>query len=48
MSFLKISKVLLDGDIGSNPGPAFDKVVTGTFHQGDMKFGQTRNYSMYM
>ena len=43
MSFLKISKLLLDGDIESNPGPGptFDKVVTGSFHQGDMKFGQT-------
>ena len=41
MSFLKISKLLLDGDIESNPGPDFYKVVTGTFHQGDMKFGQT-------
>ena len=41
MSFLKISKLLLDGDIESNPGPDFDKVVTGSFHQGDMKFGQT-------
>ena len=38
MYFLKISKLLLDGDIESNPSPNFDKVVTGSFHQEDMKF----------
>ena len=37
----KTKSQLLDGDIESNPGPDFDKFVTGSFRQGDMKFGQT-------
>ena len=41
MSFLKINKLLLDGDIESNPGVDFDKIVKGSVHLGDMKFGQT-------
>ena len=41
ISLLRINKLLLDGDIDSNPGPDFDKLVTGSFHQGDMKFEQT-------
>ena len=32
---------IVDGDIESNPGPDFDKIVTCSFHQGDMEFGQT-------
>ena len=37
-------KLLVDGDIESNPGPTssnFLKVVQGSFHQGDPKFGHT-------
>ena len=41
MPFLKINKLLLDGDNSSHPGPDFYKIVTGSFHQGDIKFGQT-------
>ena len=41
---LKLLKQLVDGDVESNPGPTtYDllKVVQGSFHQGDPKFGQT-------
>ena len=46
MAFLKISLLLLSGDIESNPGPApisnkIRKVVLGSFHQGHPKFGDT-------
>ena len=41
----KLLKHLVDGDIESNPGPTpmlnFLKVVQGSFHQGDPKFGYT-------
>ena len=39
----KLLKLLADGDIESNPGPSsnFLKVVQGSFHQGDPKFGDT-------
>ena len=35
--------LLLGGDIETNPGPTYavDKVVLGTFHQGDQRFGET-------
>ena len=45
MAFLKVSLLLLGGDIESNPGPPvtgkIQKVVLGTFHQGHTKFGDT-------
>ena len=42
----KLLKLLTDGDIESNPGPAVYsdnslKIVQGSFHQGDPKFGYT-------
>ena len=41
MATYKLLKLLIDGDIESNPGPA-DKSVMGTFNQGDInKFGAT-------
>ena len=35
--------LLIDGDIESNPGPTFEilKVVQGSFHEGNAKFGYT-------
>ena len=48
MAFLKLSLLLLGGDIESNPGPGpasisnrIQKVVSGNFHQGHSKFGNT-------
>ena len=46
MAFLKVSLLLIDGDIESNPGPSpivnkIQKAVLGTFHQGHSKFGNT-------
>ena len=44
MSVLKIMKALLNGNIESNPGPRMYnlfKIVTGSFHQGHPKFGET-------
>ena len=43
MSFLKLSRLLTDGDIESNPGPAYSikKSVLGSFHQAHVKFGET-------
>ena len=41
---LKLLKLLVDGDVESNPGPTtFNplKVVQGSFHQGNPKFGNT-------
>ena len=37
------SLLLLSGDVELNPGPSSfpSKVVTGTFHQGDPRFGVT-------
>ena len=42
-SVLKLLKLLADGDIESNPGPSFNilKVIQGSFHQGNPKFGHT-------
>ena len=42
-SVLKLLKLLTDGDVESNPGPTFRilKVIQGSFHQGDLKFGHT-------
>ena len=43
MSFLKITKLLADGDTESNPGQAYRvlKTVSGSIHQGRPKFGLT-------
>ena len=42
MATQKLSMLLLDGDIESNPGPVkIQKAVLGTFHQGHSKFGST-------
>ena len=43
MSFLKLMRILNDGDVESNPGPTYKilKVVQGSFHQADIKFGET-------
>ena len=40
-AFLKISKLLSDGDIESNPGPTYEilKAVQGSFNQGHPQFG---------
>ena len=40
MATYKLLKLLIDGDVESNPGPA-DKSVIGTFNQADTKFGVT-------
>ena len=46
MAILKLSMLLLDGDIESNPGPPpvaykIQKAILGTFHQGHSKFGNS-------
>ena len=43
MSFLKLSLLLQNGDVESNPGPTYTilKSVSGSFHQGDSRFGTT-------
>ena len=43
VAFLKILKLLSDGDIESNPGPSYEivKVVQGSFNQGHPQFGVT-------
>ena len=46
MAFLKVSLLLLGGDIESNPGPSqitgkIEKVALGIFHQGHSIFGDT-------
>ena len=46
MAILKLTMMLLDGDIESNPGPVtykynIQKAVLGTFHQGHSKFGNS-------
>ena len=41
LSFLKMLKLLNDGDVESNPGPAMYKIlksVSGSFHHAHMKF----------
>ena len=49
MSFLKITKLLADGDVKSNPGPAYSllKTISGSFHQGHPKFGKTAEFNMH-
>ena len=41
MALLKLSMLLIDGDIESNPGPDYNiqNSVSGSFHQGHVKFG---------
>ena len=41
MTLKKLSMLLIDGDIESNPGPDYkiQKTVSGSFHQGHVKFG---------
>ena len=44
MAFLKLSMLLIDGDVESNPGPTtcyHQKSVSGAFHQAHLKFGDT-------
>ena len=46
LAFLKLSLLLLSGDIESNPGPApasnkIQKAVLGSFHQGHPRFSDT-------
>ena len=44
MAFLKLSLLLIRGDIESNPGPPTReilKTVSGNFNQGHLKFGAT-------
>ena len=43
VAFLRILKLLSDGDIESNPGPSYEivKVVQGSFNQGHPQFGVT-------
>ena len=54
MAFLKASLLLLGGDIESNPGPSttiagiIQKVVLGTFHQGNSKFADTAGIQCFM
>ena len=41
VSFIKLMRILNDGDVESNPGPTYKilNVVQGPFHQGDIRFG---------
>ena len=41
IGFLIVMKLLIDGDVESNPGPTYDvtKIVKASFHQGDPMFG---------
>ena len=43
VSFLKLMRILNDGDVERNHGRAYKilKVVQGTFHQGDVQYGET-------
>ena len=43
MSFLKLLRILNDGNVESNPGPTYKilKITQGSFHQADIKFGET-------
>ena len=42
-SFLKIMKVVIDGDVESNPGPTYNllKSLSASYNQGHQKFGNT-------
>ena len=41
ISFLIVMKLLVDGDVESNPGPTYNitKLVKASFHQGNLMFG---------
>ena len=43
MYFRSISLLQLSGDVESNPGPTYsiEKVIQGSFHQGNPRFGRT-------
>ena len=43
MSFLKMSLLIQGGDVETNPGPNYSilKAVTGSYHQGNSRFGET-------
>ena len=43
VSFLLVTKLLIDGDIECNPGPTYNiiKLVKASFHQGNTMFGET-------
>ena len=43
MSFLKMSLLIQGGDVETNPGPTYSilKAVTGSYHQGNSRFGDT-------
>ena len=43
LAFLKLLRLMCDGDIESNPGPthAILKVVNASYHQGNIRFGAT-------
>ena len=43
LSFLKLVRILNDGDVENNPGPTYKilKVVQGSFHQANIRFGET-------
>ena len=43
LSVLKLLKLLTNGEVESKPDPIFKilKVIQGSFHQGDSKFGLT-------
>ena len=41
MALFKLSMLVIDGDVESNPGPGYkiQKSVSSSFHQGDVEFG---------
>ena len=43
VSFLLVTKLLIDGDIECNPGPTYNiiKLVKASFHQDNTMFGET-------
>ena len=43
LAFLKLLRLMCDGDIESNPGPTYSilKIVKGSYHQGNLRFGST-------
>ena len=43
LSFLKLMRILNDGDVESNHGPTYKilKVVQGSFHKADIQFAET-------
>ena len=43
LGFLKLLRLMCDGDIESNPGSTYSilKIVKGSYHQGNLRFGST-------